>query len=150
MIPWALFNASSALLKGPSCLLATSANHEGCSPPCGVGWDGALSSLLWRRARASRAVSIARVLSVSVSAAVGTPATVDTERGVATMGSTRLGVRKAGSAIWIRDPQRLHFTTSRLPRSFSSEICSRALQFSQLNCIAARLYYGSPAWLMPV
>src|SRR5438067_11895070 len=127
-----------------------SANQEGWSPPCGLASGGLASSLLWRRARASRSVSIARVLSVSVSAAVGTPATVETERGVATTGATRLGVRKAGSAIWIRDPQRLHLTTSRLPRSFSSEICRRALQLSQLNCIAARLYYGSAAPLMLV
>src|SRR5438045_1394716 len=142
-MPWALFNASSARLKGPSCLLAMSANHEGGSPPCGLASDGLPSSLLWRRARASRLVSIARVLSVSVSGAVGTPAIVETERGVASTGSTRAGVRKAGSAIWMRDPHRLHLTTSRLPRSFSSEISRRALQLSQLNCIAARLYYGS-------
>src|SRR4051812_25838758 len=128
--PWAVLGASPARLNGPSCLLAMSANHP--SPCCS---PATASPLLARMARARSPLSMARVLSVSLSGAVGTPETVATERGVASTGSTRAGVRKAGSAIWMRAPQRLHLTTSRLPRSFSSEICRSAWQLSQLNCM---------------
>src|SRR5207248_1592226 len=71
-----------------------------------------------------RSLSIARVLSVSVAGCGGADST------------TRGGVfERRGSAIAIFAPHRLHRTISRRPRTFSSAICSCALQLSQLNCI---------------
>ena len=79
-----------------------------------------------------RSLSIARVLSVSVAGRGGADST------------TRGGVfERRGSAIAIFAPHRLHRTISRRPRTFSSAICSCALQLSQLNCIPAPLYLKS-------
>src|SRR5947209_15932714 len=91
-------------------------------------------------------MSIARVLSVSESrrttAACGDAdfagGGLEAGRIAATEGpcTTRGGaLASAGSASAILEPQRLQRTIRRFPRTFSSAICSCALQVSQPNCI---------------
>ena len=50
----------------------------------------------------------------------------------------------AGSEMVIRFPHFLHRTTSRLPLTLSSAMCSVALHWSQENCMAGALYNKRP------
>src|SRR5207245_40223 len=111
----------------------------------------ASSPLLARTAFSRISLSIARVLSVSVSRAGG--ARIGPVEGLRSgcevaMGpvdafAPDAGVASAGSAMRICVPQRLQRTMRRFPRTFSSAICKLALQVSQMNCIPPRLYNRS-------
>ena len=86
-------------------------------------------------------LSIARVLSVSLAGWAGCGPATD-GRGATGFGAAGLGLGapSAGSEMPIFAPQRLQRTIRRLPRTFSSAICSCVLQLSQLNCIPTGLY----------
>src|SRR5882762_1212867 len=108
----------------------------------------ASSALEARRARSSRSLSIARVLSSSVAGRSGAGPGRGTRRtgpGADAGTTTRRGeeFERAGSARAIFAPHRLQRTISRFPRTCSSAICSCALQLSQPNCIRAGLYLKS-------
>src|SRR5437870_5573381 len=135
--------STSARVSGPVCFPWSMANQT--AGLAGTGGDGAanlcvsgdpftlLSSVLDAcSAFSRRSLSIARVLSVSVAGRGGADST------------TRGGAfERRGSARAIFAPQRLHRTISRRPRTFSSAICSCALQLSQLNHIPPVLYLKS-------
>src|SRR6185436_5545009 len=105
-------------------------------------------------ARSSRSLSMASVLSVSLSRLAGRAAGAAAAAGAGFEGagaggaeacagggadptarSGALGAPSAGSEIPIFAPHRLQRTIRRLPRTFSSAICNCVLQLSQLNCI---------------
>src|SRR5947209_8515723 len=120
-------------------------------------------ALLARSAFSSTSLSIARVLSVSVSRR-GADARAMGPAGLPPDCEPRMGPasglppdcedevtalppdwdgRSAGSTMRICTPHRLQRTMSRLPRIFSSAICRLALQLSQMNCIPGELYNRS-------
>src|SRR5207249_1652391 len=104
--------------------------------------------LLARSASSSTALSIARVLSVSLSSLDSLAGLTgacssgfDLAGGGARTGAGLLAgdfdeaAESAGSEMLIFAPQRLHRTTSRLPLTLSSAMWSVARQFSQVKCI---------------